>query len=160
MVLTNAEKQARWRAKRNKLAKQASSIKGLIAGLVRSVNDKTDQEIQEIADEVWDRFQRAMRGKDSTRGKPGTPEPTPKPKQPTKPALVWGNNFDGIMFVAKIERGTQYIVCSTLWGGGGRPGFTARRRTRSGSGDFMLGHADTSEQAKQLCERHYAGRKD
>src|SRR3981081_1214924 len=111
MVLTNAEKQARWRAKRNKLAKQASSIKGLIAGLVRSVNDKTDQEIQEIADEVWDRFQRAMRGKDSTRSKPGTAEPTPKPKQPTKPALVWENNLDGIMFVAKIERGTQYIVC-------------------------------------------------
>ena len=67
---------------------------------------------------------------------------------------------DDIMFVAKIERGTQYIVCSTLWGGGGRPGFTARRRTRSGSGDLMLGHADTIEQTKQLCEQHYAERKD
>ena len=160
MVLSNAEKQRRWRERRNRLAKQASSIKGLIAGLVRSVKDKTDQEIQEIADEVWDRLRRAMRGKDSTRSKPGTAEPTRKPKQPTKPALVWENTGDGIMVVAKIERGTQYIVCSTLWGGGGRPGFTARRRTRSGSGDLMLGHADTIEQTKQLCERHYAERKD
>jgi hypothetical protein len=160
MVLSNAEKQRRWREKRNRLAKQASSIKGLIAGLVRSVKDKSDQEIQEIADEVWDRLRRAMRREDSTRSKPGTAEPTRKLKQATKPALVWENKGDGIMFVAKIERETQYIVCSTLWGGGGRPGFTARRRTRSGSGDLMLGHADTIEQANQLCERHYAGRKD
>ena len=64
MVLSNAEKQRRWREKRNRLAKQASSIKGLIAGLVRSVKDKTDQEIQEIADEVWDRLRRAMRGEE------------------------------------------------------------------------------------------------
>ena len=64
MVLSNAEKQRRWRERRNRLAKQASSIKGLIAGLVRSVKDKTDQEIQEIADEVWDRLRRAMRGKE------------------------------------------------------------------------------------------------
>ena len=160
MVLSNAEKQRRWREKRNRLAKQASSIKGLVAGLVRSVKDKSDQEIQEIADEVWDRLRRAMRREDSTPSKPGTAEATRKSKQPTKPALVWENKGDGIMFVAKIERGPQYIVCSTLWGSGGRPGFTARRRTRSGSGDLMLGHADTIEQAKQLCERHYAGRKD
>ena len=64
MVLSNAEKQRRWREKRNRLAKQASSIKGLIAGLVRSVKDKTDQEIQEIADELWDRLRRAMPGEE------------------------------------------------------------------------------------------------
>ena len=108
MVLSNAEKQRRWREKRNRLAKQASSIKGLIAGLVRSVKDKTDQEIQEIADELWDRLRRAMPGEESpTRSKPGAAEPIRKPKQPTKPALVWENNFDGIVFVAKIERGSQ-----------------------------------------------------
>ena len=42
MILTNAEKQARWRAKRNKLAKQASTIGGLITALAHQVKGKSD----------------------------------------------------------------------------------------------------------------------
>jgi hypothetical protein len=56
MALSNAEKQKRWRDKRNRLAKQASSVEGLIAALARAVKGKTDQEIQDIANEVWERL--------------------------------------------------------------------------------------------------------
>jgi hypothetical protein len=54
MALSNAEKQKRGRD--NRLAKQASSVEGLIAALARAVKGKTDQEIQDIANEVWDRL--------------------------------------------------------------------------------------------------------
>jgi hypothetical protein len=56
MALSNAEKQKRWRDKRNRLAKQASSVEGLIAALARAVKGRPDQEIQDIANEVWDRL--------------------------------------------------------------------------------------------------------
>jgi hypothetical protein len=61
MVLSNAQKQARWRTRRNKLAKEASSISGLIRLLVRSVDGKSDREIQRVIDTVSQRLRRAMR---------------------------------------------------------------------------------------------------
>jgi len=48
MALTNAEKQARWREKRNRLARQASTIGGLIGLLARSVRNKSDREIEDV----------------------------------------------------------------------------------------------------------------
>ena len=45
MALSNAEKQKRWREKRNRIAKQASSVAGLIELLARSVRNKRDREI-------------------------------------------------------------------------------------------------------------------
>lgn len=62
MILSNAEKQARWRAKRNRLAKQASSIGGLIGGLARAVKGKSDAEIEAVIARVTERLRRAMRG--------------------------------------------------------------------------------------------------
>ena len=72
--------------------------------------------------------------------------------------LVWEEGA-GDQFIAKVERGSVYAVYSTARIGYGS-GYAARRKTRSGSGDIGLGHTDTSEQAKELCERHYTGRKD
>ena len=43
MVLSNAEKQRRWREKRNRLAKQASTIGGLITALAHQVKGKSDE---------------------------------------------------------------------------------------------------------------------
>src|SRR5262245_20246570 len=40
MITPNAERQARWRAKRNKLARQASSVGGLITALAHQVKGK------------------------------------------------------------------------------------------------------------------------
>ena len=68
VVLTNAEKQKRWRDKRNALAKQAeratkqaTSINGLITALVRAVKGKTAPEIVEIGLEVQNRLADSMR---------------------------------------------------------------------------------------------------
>jgi hypothetical protein len=58
MILTNAEKQARWRAKRNRLAKQASSIGGLIGALARAVKGKSDREIEDVIARVTERLRR------------------------------------------------------------------------------------------------------
>jgi hypothetical protein len=74
-----------------------------------------------------------------------------------KPALVWKDG-PGDQFTAKVERGAKYVIYSTAAIGHG-PGYAARRGTRGGN-FTVLGHTDTSEQAKELCERHYIGRKD
>jgi hypothetical protein len=58
MITPNAEWQARWRAKRNKLAKQASSIRGLITALGHAVKGKSDQEIEAIIARVTERLRR------------------------------------------------------------------------------------------------------
>lgn len=152
LVLTNAEKQARWRAKRNRLAQQASSIGGLITALGNAVKGKSDQEIDKVIARVTERLQ-AMRGKGTVQRRA---ELTNKPTQAA--TLVWEEGA-GDQFIAKVERGSVYAVYSTARIGYGS-GYAARRKTRSGSGDIGLGHTDTSEQAKELCERHYTGRKD
>ena len=61
MALTNAEKQARWRARRNKLAKQASSIRGLTAALAHQVEGKSDAEIEKVIARVTERLRRVIR---------------------------------------------------------------------------------------------------
>jgi hypothetical protein len=58
MALTNAEKQARWREKRNRLAKRASSVAGLIELLARSVRNKSDREIEDVIARVTDHLRR------------------------------------------------------------------------------------------------------
>jgi hypothetical protein len=58
MALTNAEKQARWRAKRNRLAKQASTVGGLITALARQVKGKSDDEIEDVIARVAERLRR------------------------------------------------------------------------------------------------------
>jgi hypothetical protein len=59
MALSNAEVQARWRAKRNKLAKQASSVGGLITALAHHVKGKSDDEIEKVIARVTERLRRA-----------------------------------------------------------------------------------------------------
>ena len=59
MALTNAEAQARWRAKRNKLAKQASTVGGLITALAHQVKGKSDAEIEKVIARVAERLRRA-----------------------------------------------------------------------------------------------------
>jgi hypothetical protein len=145
MALSNAEVQARWRAKRNKLAKQASTVGGLITALAHHVKGKSDQEIEAIIARVTARLRQSTR----------RAEPTHKPKQPTKPALVWEESVGG-QLTAKVERGVKYVVTAASGYG---LGYAARRETRAGN-YVNLGHADTSEQAKELCERYYAGRGD
>jgi hypothetical protein len=61
MALTNAEKQARWRAKRNRLAKQASTVGGLITALARQVKGKSDDEIEDVIARVTERLRRGIR---------------------------------------------------------------------------------------------------
>ncbi len=59
MALTNAEKQARWRAKRNRLARQAerlATIEGLINALVAAAKRKTAAEIDAIVAELQQRL--------------------------------------------------------------------------------------------------------
>jgi hypothetical protein len=56
MALSNAEKQKRWREKRNRLAKNASSVAGLIELLARSVRNKRDREIEDVIDRVAERL--------------------------------------------------------------------------------------------------------
>jgi hypothetical protein len=63
LVLTNAEKQARWRAKRNRLAKQASTVGGLITALVGHVRGKSDHEIEKVIARVTERLRRAKQRK-------------------------------------------------------------------------------------------------
>ena len=63
MILTNAEKQARWRAKRNKLAKQAGTIGGLITALAHQVKGKSDDEIEKTITRVTERLRRAKQRK-------------------------------------------------------------------------------------------------
>jgi hypothetical protein len=71
---------------------------------------------------------------------------------PVKPALVWEEGPAEIQ-TAKVARGSKYSVYPTAMINHG-PGYVARRTTRNH--DFIVvGHADTLEQAKQLCERHY-----
>jgi hypothetical protein len=61
-------------------------------------------------------------------------------------------------YIARVARGSKYVVnCLAEFGYG--PGYAARRKTRSGSGDDTLGRAATLEQAKDLCERHHAQRR-
>ena len=59
MILTNAEKQARWRARRNLLAKRASTIGGLITALAHQVKGKSDTEIEKVIARVTERLRRA-----------------------------------------------------------------------------------------------------
>jgi hypothetical protein len=63
MALSNAEVQARWRAKRNKLAKQASTVGGLITALARHVKGKSDDEIEKVIARVTERLRRAKQRK-------------------------------------------------------------------------------------------------
>jgi hypothetical protein len=153
MALSNAEVQRRWRERRNKLAKQASTIGGLITALAHHVKGKSDAEIEKVIARVTARLRQSTRSKHRVQRRA---EPTNKPKQAA--ALVWEEG-PGDQFIAKVERGSVYAVYSTARIGYGS-GYAARRKTRSGSGDIGLGHTDTSEQAKELCERHYTGRKD
>jgi hypothetical protein len=51
VALSNAEKQKRWRDRRNRLAKQAE-IAGLIKALARAATGLTNPEIMEIGREV------------------------------------------------------------------------------------------------------------
>jgi len=60
MILSNAEKQARWRARRNKLAKQASTIGGLITALAHQVKGKSDSEIEKVIARVVERLRRVI----------------------------------------------------------------------------------------------------
>jgi hypothetical protein len=60
MALSNAEKQARWREKRNRLAKRASSVAGLIELLARSVRNKRDREIEDVIVRVEERLRRVI----------------------------------------------------------------------------------------------------
>jgi hypothetical protein len=60
---TNAERQARFQAKRHKLAKQASSIPGLIGLLAHQVKGKSDAEIDKIIARVAARLRRAKQVK-------------------------------------------------------------------------------------------------
>jgi hypothetical protein len=60
MALTNAEKQARWRAKRNRLAKQASTVGGLITALAHHVKGKSAREIEAIIARVTERLRRVI----------------------------------------------------------------------------------------------------
>ena len=60
MALTNAEKQARWRAKRNRLAKQASTVGGLITALAHQVKGKSDDEIEKVIGRVTERLRRVV----------------------------------------------------------------------------------------------------
>jgi len=59
-ALTNAEKQKRWREKRNRLARQASSVAGLIELLARSVRNKRDREIEDVIVRVEERLRRVI----------------------------------------------------------------------------------------------------
>jgi hypothetical protein len=63
MITPNAVRQARWRAKRNKLAKQASTIGGLITGLAHQVKGKSDDEIEKVIARVTERLRRAKQQK-------------------------------------------------------------------------------------------------
>jgi hypothetical protein len=60
MALSNAEKQKRWREKRNRLARQASTIGGLIELLARSVRNKRDREIEDVIARVTDHLRRVI----------------------------------------------------------------------------------------------------
>ena len=60
MPLSNAEKQKRWREKRNRLARQASTIGGLIELLARSVRNKRDREIEDVIARVTDHLRRVI----------------------------------------------------------------------------------------------------
>ena len=72
--------------------------------------------------------------------------------------LVWEEG-PGDTYTAKVARGSRYVVhCLAEFGHG--LGYGARRKTRSGSGDDTLGRAATLEQAKRLCERHHAHRRE
>jgi hypothetical protein len=61
MALSNAEKQRRWREKRNRLAKQASSVAGLIELLARNVRNKRDREIEDVIARVTERLRLVIR---------------------------------------------------------------------------------------------------
>jgi hypothetical protein len=61
MALSNAEKQRRWREKRNRLAKRASSVAGLIELLARAVKDKRDREIEDVIGRVAERLRLVIR---------------------------------------------------------------------------------------------------
>jgi hypothetical protein len=63
MALTNAQKQARWRARRNRLAKQASTVGGLITALGHAVKGKSDQEIEKVIARVTERLRGAKQQK-------------------------------------------------------------------------------------------------
>lgn len=59
MALSNAEKQKRWRDKRNRLAKEAE-VANLIKALAGAVKGMTDLEIAEIGLEVQNRLADVM----------------------------------------------------------------------------------------------------
>jgi hypothetical protein len=65
MALSNAEKQKRWREKRNRLARQASTIGGLIELLARSVRNKRDREIEDVIARVTDHLRRVIQERQS-----------------------------------------------------------------------------------------------
>jgi hypothetical protein len=58
MITPNAVRQARWREKRNRLAKQASTVGGLITALARHVKGKSDDEIEDVIARVTERLRR------------------------------------------------------------------------------------------------------
>jgi hypothetical protein len=60
MALSNAEKQKRWREKRSRLTRQASTIGGLIELLARSVRNKRDREIEDVIARVTDHLRRVI----------------------------------------------------------------------------------------------------
>jgi hypothetical protein len=61
MAISNAEKQRRWRERRTRLAKRASSVAGLIELLARSVRTKRDREIEEVIGRVTERLRLVIR---------------------------------------------------------------------------------------------------
>jgi hypothetical protein len=63
MITPNAVRQARWRAKRNRIAKQASTVGGLITALAGHVRGKSDHEIEKVIARVTERLRRAKQQK-------------------------------------------------------------------------------------------------
>src|SRR5262249_15475520 len=76
----------------------------------------------------------------------------------TRKALIWKETDDGTR-VAMLERGSRYSIHDMSRFGGRKPNWVARRRTRSGYGDKVIGARATLAEAKALCEQHLSGRR-
>jgi hypothetical protein len=96
---------------------------------------------------------------------------TRKPKQPTKPALVWEEAIGPLgIFEAEMAGGSYYHihpVVSLRRRGDIRRGdivsyqvWVVLRDKRGGKRRMNLGKVPTFQQAKEFCERDYAERKD
>jgi hypothetical protein len=154
-ALTNAQKQRAFRERRKRLAAQARSVGGVIDLLVRAVQGKSEG--LRIIDRVTERLQAEA---DAQAQATIRWRRAKRKAAASVPPLVWEitNEHKGalVSMEAKLTRarGRRYCARNRELAGAEHP-YVASLETRGGT-CLWASPAATIEEARALCEQHYA----